>query len=122
MSDSNIMQAATYLAQRYESGEPLDIMLQDFTPTTIEDAYKVQDALLHIAPFGRTLKPPLSIRDLLVGPRSPDRPLSAAQDDYRKFDPLQNVLNHPYKGTKTTRDGKGDGIHISHSVEISIGD
>ena len=36
-------------------------------------AHNLQDRLtiastMHIAPFGRTLKPPLSIRDLLVAP------------------------------------------------------
>lgn len=46
--DSNITQAAQYLAQRYEARESLDIMLQDFAPTTIEDAYQVQDAFLGI--------------------------------------------------------------------------
>ena len=43
---SNIAQAAQYLAQRYEARESMDIMLQDFAPTTIADAYKVQDAFL----------------------------------------------------------------------------
>src|ERR1700730_11252233 len=45
---SNIAQAAQYLAQRYEARESMDIMLQDFAPTTIADAYKVQDAFLNI--------------------------------------------------------------------------
>src|SRR5918912_128336 len=45
---SNIAQAAQYLAQRYEARESMDIMLQDFAPTTITDAYKVQDAFLHM--------------------------------------------------------------------------
>jgi 2-oxo-3-hexenedioate decarboxylase/2-keto-4-pentenoate hydratase len=44
--DGNIAQAAQYLAQRYEARQPLDIMRQDFAPTTIEAAYQVQDAFL----------------------------------------------------------------------------
>jgi 2-oxo-3-hexenedioate decarboxylase/2-keto-4-pentenoate hydratase len=43
-----IMQAAQYLAQRYEAKKSLDIMLQDDAPTTIEDAYQVQDAFLNL--------------------------------------------------------------------------
>jgi 2-keto-4-pentenoate hydratase len=46
--DVKTMQAAQYLAQRYAARESLDIMRQDFAPTTIEDAYKVQDAFLGI--------------------------------------------------------------------------
>lgn len=46
--DGKIVQAAQYLAQRYEAKESLDIMLQDFAPTTMADAYKVQDAFLGI--------------------------------------------------------------------------
>jgi 2-keto-4-pentenoate hydratase len=45
---SNIAQAAQYLAQRYEARESMDILLQDFAPTTIADAYQVQDAFLDI--------------------------------------------------------------------------
>jgi 2-oxo-3-hexenedioate decarboxylase/2-keto-4-pentenoate hydratase len=44
--DAKIVQAAQYLAQRYAARESLDIMRQDCAPTTIEEAYKVQDALL----------------------------------------------------------------------------
>jgi len=51
--DGNIVQAAQYLAQRYEARESLDIMLQDFAPTTIADAYKVQDAFLSILGQGK---------------------------------------------------------------------
>jgi 2-keto-4-pentenoate hydratase len=51
--DGKIMQAAQYLAQRYEARESLDIMLQDFAPTTIEDAYKVQDAFLGLLGQGK---------------------------------------------------------------------
>ena len=36
--DVKTMQAAQYLAQRYAARESLDIMRQDFAPTTIEDA------------------------------------------------------------------------------------
>lgn len=46
--DSHIVQAAQYLAERYGAREPLDIMLQAFAPTTIEDAYQVQGAFLDI--------------------------------------------------------------------------
>src|SRR5262245_66186959 len=46
--DSKIVQAAQYLAQRYAARESLDIMLQEFAPTTIADAYKVQDAFLSL--------------------------------------------------------------------------
>lgn len=46
MDDSTIGQAARYLVQRYEARESLDIMLQDYAPTTVVDAYKVQDAFL----------------------------------------------------------------------------
>lgn len=35
---SKIVQAAQYLVQRYQAKESLDIMLQDFAPTTIADA------------------------------------------------------------------------------------
>ena len=45
---SKIAQAAQYLAQCYEARESMDILLQDFAPTTIADAYKVQDAFLNI--------------------------------------------------------------------------
>lgn len=54
MTDNGkIVQAAQYLAQRYEARESLDIMLQAFAPTSIEDAYKVQDAFLDILGQGR---------------------------------------------------------------------
>jgi 2-oxo-3-hexenedioate decarboxylase/2-keto-4-pentenoate hydratase len=46
--DGKIMQAARYLVQRYQARESLDIMLQDFAPATIEDAYQVQDAFLSL--------------------------------------------------------------------------
>lgn len=45
-NDSQIAQAAQYLARCYEARESMDIMLQDFAPTTIEDAYRVQEAFL----------------------------------------------------------------------------
>ena len=48
IDDGKIVQAAEYLARRYQARESLDIMLQDFAPTTIEDAYRVQDAFLSI--------------------------------------------------------------------------
>ena len=51
--DATIVLAAQYLAQRYAAREPLDIMRQDFAPTTIEDAYKVQDAFLGILGQGK---------------------------------------------------------------------
>jgi 2-keto-4-pentenoate hydratase len=44
---STIAQAAQYLAQRYEARESMDVMLQPFAPTTIADAYHVQDAFLN---------------------------------------------------------------------------
>jgi 2-keto-4-pentenoate hydratase len=51
--DGKIVQAAQYLAQRYEARASLDIMLQDFAPTTIEDAYEVQDAFLGMLGQGK---------------------------------------------------------------------
>jgi 2-keto-4-pentenoate hydratase len=45
---STIAQAAQYLAQRYEARESMDVMLQPFAPTTIADAYQVQDAFLNM--------------------------------------------------------------------------
>lgn len=45
---SKIVQAAQYLVQRYQAKESLDIMLQDFAPTTIADAYRVQEAFLDL--------------------------------------------------------------------------
>ena len=51
--DAKTMQAAQYLAQRYAARESLDIMRQDFAPTTIEDAYKVQDAFLGMLGQGK---------------------------------------------------------------------
>jgi 2-oxo-3-hexenedioate decarboxylase/2-keto-4-pentenoate hydratase len=51
--DGKIMRAAQYLARRYAARESLDIMLQDFAPTTIADAYKVQDAFLGILGQGK---------------------------------------------------------------------
>jgi 2-keto-4-pentenoate hydratase len=50
-----IVQAAQYLVERYAARESLDIMLQDCAPTTIEDAYKVQDAFLGM--LGQTKGP-----------------------------------------------------------------
>ena len=44
----HIVQAAQYLVQRYEAKESLDIMLQPFAPTTIEEAYQVQEAFLEL--------------------------------------------------------------------------
>jgi 2-keto-4-pentenoate hydratase len=51
--DAKTVLAARYLAQRYAARESLDIMLQDFAPTTIEDAYQVQDAFLGILGQGK---------------------------------------------------------------------
>ena len=51
--DGKIVQAAHYLAQRYAARESLDIMQQDFAPTSIEDAYKVQDAFLGMLGQGK---------------------------------------------------------------------
>lgn len=49
MTDNGkIMQAAQYLAQRYAARESMDLMLQEFAPTTIADAYNVQDAFLSL--------------------------------------------------------------------------
>lgn len=44
--ESPIQQAAQYLSQRYTARESLDIMTQPYAPTSIADAYRVQDALL----------------------------------------------------------------------------
>jgi 2-keto-4-pentenoate hydratase len=51
--DGKIVQAAQYLAQRYKARESLDIMRQDFAPTAIADAYKVQDAFLGMLGQGK---------------------------------------------------------------------
>jgi 2-oxo-3-hexenedioate decarboxylase/2-keto-4-pentenoate hydratase len=51
--DGKIVQAAQYLAQRYNARESLDIMQQDFAPTTMVDAYKVQDAFLRLLGQGK---------------------------------------------------------------------
>ncbi len=48
MANDPISQAAQYLARQYQAKEPLDIMLQDYAPTTIEDAYQVQAQFLDI--------------------------------------------------------------------------
>lgn len=53
--DRNIAQAAQYMAERYEAKASLDIMLQDFAPTTIEEAYNVQAAFLGL--LGKTRGP-----------------------------------------------------------------
>jgi 2-oxo-3-hexenedioate decarboxylase/2-keto-4-pentenoate hydratase len=54
MTDNGkIMQAAQYLAQRYAARESLDIMRQEFAPTTMVDAYQVQDAFLSILGQGK---------------------------------------------------------------------
>jgi len=46
MSQSSIQEAAEYVTKQYGSGQPIDIMVQDFAPQTIEDAYAVQSAFL----------------------------------------------------------------------------
>lgn len=42
MSDGNIEKAGQYQAEAYLSGGLLDLMMQDFAPTTQEEAYLVQ--------------------------------------------------------------------------------
>lgn len=42
MSDGNIEKAGQYQAEAYLGGESLDLMLQDFAPTTQDEAYLVQ--------------------------------------------------------------------------------
>ncbi|MGE3540651.1 MAG: 2-keto-4-pentenoate hydratase [Candidatus Tectimicrobiota bacterium] len=44
----NIEQAAQYLAQRYAARASLDIMQQAYAPTSIAEAYRVQDAFLQL--------------------------------------------------------------------------
>ena len=46
--DRNIQRAAAYVAQQYEANQPIDIMVQDFVPPTIEAAYAVQSACLNL--------------------------------------------------------------------------
>ncbi|ETX00334.1 MAG: hypothetical protein ETSY1_11590 [Candidatus Entotheonella factor] len=49
MSDiSHIQQAAAYVSKQYEANEPIDIMVQDFVPRTVEDAYTVQASVLEL--------------------------------------------------------------------------
>jgi 2-keto-4-pentenoate hydratase len=48
VDDRRIKQAAEYVAKQYEAGHPIDIMVQDFVPRTIEEAYAVQAAFLNI--------------------------------------------------------------------------
>lgn len=43
-----VQQAAEYVAKQYEADHPIDIMVQDFVPRTIEEAYAVQSAFLNI--------------------------------------------------------------------------
>lgn len=45
-SQSAIERAAEYQAAQHRAGKPLDLMLQPFAPTTMADAYAVQDALV----------------------------------------------------------------------------
>jgi len=48
LDENRIQQAATYVAKQYEASQPIDIMVQDFAPRTIEDAYAVQAAFLNV--------------------------------------------------------------------------
>jgi 2-keto-4-pentenoate hydratase len=49
MSDHNsIQQAAEYVAKQYETRQPIDIMVQDFAPSSIDEAYAVQAAFLKL--------------------------------------------------------------------------
>ena len=47
-NEQHIRQAVQYLAQRYDARASLDIMQQDFAPTTIAEAYQVQEAFLDL--------------------------------------------------------------------------
>lgn len=47
-NESRIQQAAAYVAKQYEAKQPIDIMVQDFVPRTIEDAYVVQASFLNL--------------------------------------------------------------------------
>jgi len=47
-NESLIQQAATYVAEQYEARRPIDIMVQDFVPRSIEDAYTVQARVLNL--------------------------------------------------------------------------
>jgi len=46
--DSRIKQAAEYVAKQYEASQPIDIMVQDFAPHSIEEAYVVQATFLQL--------------------------------------------------------------------------
>jgi len=46
--DSRIKQAAEYVAKQYEASQPIDIMVQDFAPHSIEEAYAVQATFLQL--------------------------------------------------------------------------
>ncbi len=55
MDAGKVRQAAQYLAQRYAARESLDIMVQECAPTTMAEAYQVQDAFLAL--LGQTQGP-----------------------------------------------------------------
>lgn len=46
MAEANIEKAGQYQAEAYLAGRSLDLMLQDFAPATVEDAYLVQKAFI----------------------------------------------------------------------------
>ena len=48
MTADNITRAAEYQAERHRARKPLDLMLQPFAPTTMDDAYAVQDGLVRL--------------------------------------------------------------------------
>ncbi len=47
-NESRIQQAAAYVAKQYEAKQPIDIVVRDFVPRTIEDAYAVQASFLNL--------------------------------------------------------------------------
>ena len=48
MTADNITRAAEYQAERHRARQPLDLMLQPFAPTTMDDAYEVQAGLVRL--------------------------------------------------------------------------
>ena len=45
---STVLDDRDYVAKQYEANQPIDIMVQDFVPHTIEDAYAVQASFLNL--------------------------------------------------------------------------
>ena len=88
---SNIAQAAQYLAQRYEARESMDVMLQPFAPTTIADAYQVQEAFLNM--LGKS-------RGAIGGYK-----VAYTSDEMRRLRGINTQNRHPVPGKHLSTDG-----------------